>query len=140
MGAQRYVLLFSFIVAAILTPTPDPINQLIMAAPAVMMYQVAILLVWLVNRKKPAQQNFKYDDQALDEIAANFELELPANQALYSKPPSIKKQYADIITSKIAQPEPEYKGYQSRQPGYERRPVMVSPPSRPGRMIDVLLN
>lgn len=51
MGAQRYIILFSFIAAAMLTPTPDPFNQLLMAAPAVVLYQVAIILVLLTNRK-----------------------------------------------------------------------------------------
>lgn len=52
MGAQRFVILFSFIFAAMLTPTPDPFNQLLMAAPAVLLYQVAIILILIINRKK----------------------------------------------------------------------------------------
>lgn len=52
MGAQRFVVLISFIVAAILTPTPDPFNQLLMAAPAVLLYQVGIVMVMLANRKR----------------------------------------------------------------------------------------
>jgi sec-independent protein translocase protein TatC len=56
MKFQRWLILASFVVAAILTPTPDPINQLIMAAPAVVLYQVSLILVWLINlrRKVPA--------------------------------------------------------------------------------------
>lgn len=54
MSAQRYVILVSFIVAAILTPTPDPVNQLLMAAPAIILYQVAIILVMVINRKSRA--------------------------------------------------------------------------------------
>jgi sec-independent protein translocase protein TatC len=52
MAMQRFVILFGFIIAAILTPTPDPINQLIMALPIVLLYQVAIVLVILVNKSK----------------------------------------------------------------------------------------
>lgn len=51
MGAQRFVILFSFIIAAILTPTPDPFNQLLMAAPAILLYQVGIVLVMIINHK-----------------------------------------------------------------------------------------
>lgn len=51
MGAQRYILVGSFIVAAILTPTPDPFNQMIMALPIILLYQVGIILVWIKNRK-----------------------------------------------------------------------------------------
>lgn len=50
---QRFIILGSFIVAALLTPTPDPLNQLIMAAPAIVLYQLSILIVLIVNRKQP---------------------------------------------------------------------------------------
>lgn len=52
MGAQKYIILGSFIVAAILTPTPDPINQSIMAVPVVLLYQISIILVLLTNIKR----------------------------------------------------------------------------------------
>lgn len=57
MGAQRFVILISFIVAAILTPTPDPFNQLLMAAPAIILYQVGIVMVLLVNRKRRGRKS-----------------------------------------------------------------------------------
>lgn len=52
MKSQRYVILASFILSAILTPTPDPVNQAIMALPMVFLYQIGIVLVWLINRNK----------------------------------------------------------------------------------------
>ncbi len=52
MGKQRWVILFSFIIAAILTPTPDPFNQFIMAAPVILLYQFSVILIWFINRKK----------------------------------------------------------------------------------------
>lgn len=52
MGAQRYIVLFSFIIAAILTPTPDPVNQTIMAMPAILLYQVSVVMVWYINRRQ----------------------------------------------------------------------------------------
>ena len=63
MQGQRYVILGSAIVAAILTPTPDPLNQLIMALPVILLYQLSIIILWVVNmRKNPAtettSQNF----------------------------------------------------------------------------------
>lgn len=66
MGAQRYIIVGSFIGAAILTPTPDPFNQLLMAAPAIVLYQVGIILVWRVNRKarkKARKQAMQYATQ-----------------------------------------------------------------------------
>ena len=51
IGAQRYIIVGSFIIAAVVTPTPDPFNQTLMAAPLIVLYQVGIVLVYLVNRK-----------------------------------------------------------------------------------------
>ena len=52
MGFQRHIIIGSFVVAALISPTPDAVNQALLAAPMVVMYQVGIVLVWLVNRKK----------------------------------------------------------------------------------------
>lgn len=49
---QKFVVVGSFIVAAIITPTPDPMNQFLMAAPAIAQYQVSIFGVWLKNRRR----------------------------------------------------------------------------------------
>lgn len=50
MSFQRWVILIAFIVAAILTPTPDFLNQTIMAVPIILLYQLSVLLVWVINR------------------------------------------------------------------------------------------
>lgn len=42
---RKYAFLFSFIVAAILTPTPDVVNQLLMAGPLIILYEVSIIAV-----------------------------------------------------------------------------------------------
>lgn len=51
MKMQRYIVIFSFIAAAILTPTPDPFNQLLMAAPAILLYQLAVVMVIMINSR-----------------------------------------------------------------------------------------
>jgi sec-independent protein translocase protein TatC len=57
MSWERYVILISFVVAAILTPTPDFVNQTIMAVPMIALYQVSICLIWLANwrQQKPSK-------------------------------------------------------------------------------------
>jgi len=50
MGFQRFVILGAFIVAAIISPTPDVTNQAILAVPIILMYQIGVLLVWLQSR------------------------------------------------------------------------------------------
>jgi sec-independent protein translocase protein TatC len=51
MKLQRWIILGGFIVAAILTPTPDPLNQIIMASPMVVLYQFSIIYVWWYNSR-----------------------------------------------------------------------------------------
>jgi sec-independent protein translocase protein TatC len=59
----KYAVLIIFIVAAVLTPTPDPWNQTIFAAPMVGLYLVSIFIVWLVQPKHPKSTA----DSAVDE-------------------------------------------------------------------------
>jgi sec-independent protein translocase protein TatC len=48
----KYALFVIFIVAAVLTPTADPWNQTVFAAPMVGLYLVSILIVWIVQPKR----------------------------------------------------------------------------------------
>jgi hypothetical protein len=45
MGFQRHMIIGSFVFAAIVSPTPDVINQTILALPVVVMYQIGIILI-----------------------------------------------------------------------------------------------
>lgn len=48
---QRWVILISFIVAVIITPTPDVTSLLILAIPMIVMYQLGIILIIIANRR-----------------------------------------------------------------------------------------
>lgn len=74
MSYQRYVILFSFILAAILTPTPDPFNQALMALPIVVLYQFSIVIIMFVNRKRRSKKTPRSKNYAGEE-AANAELD-----------------------------------------------------------------
>src|SRR5713226_3550649 len=45
----KYAFLGIFIVAAVLTPTTDPWNQIVFAAPMVALYLVSIVIVWIAQ-------------------------------------------------------------------------------------------
>ena len=51
---RKWALLGSFIIAAILTPTPDPFNQCLMALPMYVFYEVGIVSAGFFNKKKAA--------------------------------------------------------------------------------------
>ncbi|RUM36957.1 MAG: twin-arginine translocase subunit TatC [Desulfobulbus sp.] len=48
---RKYAFLIAFIIAAVLTPTPDVVNQFFMAAPLVVLYEISILAVRFFARK-----------------------------------------------------------------------------------------
>ncbi len=47
--ARRYIFVLAFIAAAIITPTPDPVNQTIVAIPMILLYEVGIILSRFVH-------------------------------------------------------------------------------------------
>ncbi|MBN2495961.1 MAG: twin-arginine translocase subunit TatC [Deltaproteobacteria bacterium] len=49
---RKYVLLFSFVIAAILTPTVDVFNQTIMALPMYVLFELGVLAARLVHWRK----------------------------------------------------------------------------------------
>lgn len=50
---RRYAILIIFIVAAILTPSPDAVSQILMAIPLMVLYEVSIFVAKFARRKKP---------------------------------------------------------------------------------------
>lgn len=51
MKAQDKIILGSFIVAAVISPTPDALNQTLLASPMIVMYQLGIIIIWWKNRR-----------------------------------------------------------------------------------------
>jgi sec-independent protein translocase protein TatC len=54
LGFWRYSIIIIFVMSAIITPTPDPFNQTLVAAPLFFLYFVGILFAKLVQRPRPA--------------------------------------------------------------------------------------
>jgi sec-independent protein translocase protein TatC len=50
-SGRRYAILAVFVVAAVLTP-PDPISMMSLAIPGLLLYEVSILCVWLIERRR----------------------------------------------------------------------------------------
>jgi sec-independent protein translocase protein TatC len=59
---RRYAILIIFIAAAILTPSPDALTQIIMAVPLMGLYEIGILVAKLAEKKGPKTEDLK-DDQ-----------------------------------------------------------------------------
>jgi sec-independent protein translocase protein TatC len=54
---RRWAYVLAFVVAAIITPTPDPINQSIVAIPIILLYELGIIFASLGNRRKAQAAN-----------------------------------------------------------------------------------
>ena len=50
-GARRYAIVGSFAVAAVLTP-PDVVSQLLLAIPLCVLYELALIAIWLTQRSQ----------------------------------------------------------------------------------------
>ena len=49
---RKYAILGAFVVAAILTPTPDAFNQTLMAVPIILLYEVGVLVARIFVKRK----------------------------------------------------------------------------------------
>ena len=51
MKFQRHVILVAFIIAGVITPTPDIITQTLLAVPMILLYEMSIVIIrYLLNR------------------------------------------------------------------------------------------
>lgn len=53
IGFWRYAILIIFIIAAVVTPTPDPLTQSLVAGPLILLYILGIVFAWILQRPKP---------------------------------------------------------------------------------------
>lgn len=53
---RRYFIVLAFIIAALLTPTPDVINQTLMAIPLMIFYELGIQLLRIIEKKRKKQE------------------------------------------------------------------------------------
>ncbi len=53
---RKYALLIIFIIAAVLTPTPDVVNQCLLAGPLLVLYEISIILVALIGKRREPRQ------------------------------------------------------------------------------------
>jgi len=52
---RKYAILVNFLLAALLTPTPDAFNQLLMAGPLILLYEVGIIAARVFRRRPPTR-------------------------------------------------------------------------------------
>ena len=49
---NRWFIVIAFVVGAILTPSPDVVSQILMATPMIVLYNLSIIIAWIVTRRR----------------------------------------------------------------------------------------
>ena len=62
---RRYAILIIFIAAAILTPSPDAITQIVMAVPLMGLYEIGIIVAKLAEKKRPKANDLRDDPKEI---------------------------------------------------------------------------
>jgi sec-independent protein translocase protein TatC len=97
-GATKYVVLVSFIISAIITPTPDPFNQTIMAAPVVLLYIATATSIAILSLIKKRSLN----KSSLQRPEASQSHEIPSYvyEAVKTEVTEVKQNIRPILTEK----------------------------------------
>lgn len=155
--SQRYVIVAAFIIAAVISPTPDLMNQIMFALPIIGMYELGVVLVWFQNRSRKrnarkaevlaAQQQPAQPVQvapvpqpkpvvaAAQPAVARPAVAKPAVQAVAKSTP--RPQFVDIMAPRsrqnprLAPPQPRPTGMQPRQLRVPTRSIDGFMPYRP---------
>ncbi len=128
LKTERFVILFAFVAAALITPTPDMLNQTMIAVPLILIYQMGVVAVLLVIRKERRKQ--KHQAKAV----ATSPAPLPPSPAavLQNTPkPQPRSAAQPVNTSqKVTQHKPATSQQSRGIDGFSRRatPVSAVPP------------
>lgn len=97
MGYQRHMIIVSFVLAALVSPTPDVVNQTLLAAPIVVMYQLGIIMIaWRHAVRRRRQGRIAHVSKK--EIV---HAPLPASPPAMVQPKSISAHPAKVVTLRV---------------------------------------
>lgn len=95
MKQQSKIILGSFVVAALVSPTPDALNQSLLASPIIVMYQIGIVLIWLRNRKRtdmPVEATVHEPVEEVEPVTYRAPAPVPTPALVASRPVSRRPQ------------------------------------------------
>jgi sec-independent protein translocase protein TatC len=99
LATQRFVLVGAFIAAALITPTPDVMNQCLIAVPIIAIYQAGVVAVFVMNKRR-RQRASRLDKRRLRAQQASEAFRQGSAQPLPLQTPVAPP------TSAVLQPEP----------------------------------
>ena len=150
--SEKWVILLAFIIAAIITPTPDPINQAIIAGPVIVVYQIGVVAVLFAisrtasKKRRAAKQAAKPEKQRVTAQALAVPVPLPVAAAVIElpiatpvsaplEPIAVDPPQPTIlpIQMTVQAPAPTPRPRPAFKPvdGFTRRPINAQPIARP---------
>ncbi len=60
---QRHAILVCVVLAAVITPTSDAVNLALMAVPMIVCFEIGVLLVWVLEKRKMAQETAQKEQE-----------------------------------------------------------------------------
>lgn len=115
-STQRFVIIAATIIAAVITPTPDALNMMVVAIPIILVYEVGVFVVFVRRyTRRPAKQAVQ--------VKASTEQLAPANDLIINSavPIAQNEMLTQVIENTVAPA------------------VMSQAPSQPKRAIDGML-
>jgi sec-independent protein translocase protein TatC len=130
MKYQRYVIVIAFILGAIISPTPDALNQALLAGPIIGMYQLSIFLIMIQNAVRRKRQPASAIASMPTRELTDRRVTAPASQLLAQPPAALYE-----MVPKSAQPTKVFFSDVLSPPRSRSRivspPRPLRPPSRP---------
>lgn len=90
LSYERWVILGAFIAGGIMNPSPRIIDQLMLAGPMIIMYQIGILIIWRVNRRPQSRRHKAFSNMLAEDEKARMErLERRAGARMQFRDPQL---------------------------------------------------
>lgn len=132
LGTQRFVLVGSFIAAAMITPTPDALNQCLIALPIIAVYQLGVVAVFVMNKRQRRGVPPEAETRALHGAPGALQSSLEPAEALTVPPVAAGPTVFAPVSVMIPQPARPQRRPHGSIDGFARaRASSVGVPSRP---------
>lgn len=122
---ERWVILFAFVLAGLMNPSPNVSTMLLIAGPIIITYQISILLIWFENRKL---QNTTATPNGRKPASMPKDVPKPQNHTAHEKPQPQPKKAAPIIPITPTAPSGKVSPTRIRSrhdvPAYTPRPTL----------------
>lgn len=126
LTSQRFVIVGAVIAAAIITPTPDVVNQLIIAGPIILIYQLGAIAVYIRHKavRRDKKQVTLVKEQKEDAIPTQVEHTFPEQKPATALQPA--QSIRQVVPAKKSVSMPAVTAPRRSVDGFSKRPTRQS--------------